>query len=132
MVETDTSFLLTRNLMRVLAINIVEAWASADAYLYWRARRALQAVHDHAHLPEHDGLEIHNDHRAFAVQVMDGACRADGSPLADADATGRAVEDLMLFSAKIMSEAWRVERLPGMLPCFESFLNPQHANPGMP
>ena len=70
MVETDTSFLLTRNLMRVLAINIIEAWASADAYLYWRARRALQAVHDHAHLPEHDGLEIHNDHRAFAVQVM--------------------------------------------------------------
>ena len=57
MVETDTSFLLTRNLMRVLAINIIEAWASADAYLYWRARRALQAVHDHAHLQEHDGLE---------------------------------------------------------------------------
>ena len=38
----------------------------------------------------------------------------------------------MLFTAKIVSEVWRAERLPGMLPCFESFLNPQHVNPGMP
>ena len=70
MIETDTSFRLTRNLMRVLAINVVEAWATADAALYWEARQALQAVHDHAHRPEHDDREVQEDHRAFAVQVM--------------------------------------------------------------
>ena len=133
MIETDTSFRLTRNLMRVLAINIVEAWASADAALYWRARRSLQAVHDHAHRPEHDDRDVQEDHRAFAVQVMERVVLIDPA-LAAADAMGRAVEDLMLllFRAKIVSEAWRAERLPGVLPCFEGFLNPQHANPDTP
>ena len=131
MIETDTSFRLTRNLMRVLSINIVEAWASADATLYWRARRALQAVHDHAHRPEHDEREVQEDHRAFAVQVMERVVLMDPA-LADADAMGRAVEDLMLllFRAKIVSEAWRAERLPGVLPCFKRFLHPDQGNPG--
>jgi glycosyltransferase involved in cell wall biosynthesis len=131
MIETDTSFRLTRNLMRVLSINIVEAWASADATLYWRARRALQAVHDHAHRPEHDEREVQEDHRAFAVQLMERVVLMDPA-LADADAMGRAVEDLMLllFRAKIVSEAWRAERLPGVLPCFKRFLHPDQGNPG--
>ena len=131
MIETETSFRLTRNLIRVLSINIVEAWASADATLYWRARRALQAVHDHAHRPEHDEREVQEDHRAFAVQVMERVVLMDPA-LADADAMGRAVEDLMLllFRAKIVSEAWRAERLPGVLPCFKRFLHPDQGNPG--
>ncbi|QNJ01881.1 glycosyltransferase [Synechococcus sp. PROS-U-1] len=131
MIETETSFRLTRNLMRVLSINIVEAWASSDATLYWRARRALQAVHDHAHRPEHDEREVQEDHRAFAVQVMERVVLMDPA-LADADAMGRAVEDLMLllFRAKIVSEAWRAERLPGVLPCFKRFLHPDQGNPG--
>ena len=133
MIEKDTSFRLTRNLMRVLSINTIEAWASADASLYGRARRALQVVHDHAHRPEHDEREVQEDHRAFAVEVMERVVLLDPS-LADADASGRAVEDLMLllFRAKIVSEAWRVERLPGVLPCFKGFLNSHHANPGTP
>ena len=39
--------------------------------LYWQARQALQAVHDHAHRPEHDDREVQEDHRGFAVQVME-------------------------------------------------------------
>jgi len=133
MIETDTSFRLTRNLMRVLAINIVEAWASADAALYRQARQALQAVHDHAHRPEHDDREVQEDHRAFAAQVMERVAQIDPA-LGHSAAMGCAVEDLMLllFRAKIVSEAWRAERLPGVLPCFKGFLNPDHSNPGMP
>ena len=133
MIETDTSFRLTRNLMRVLAINSVEAWASADADLYRQARQALQAVHDHAHRPEHDEREVQEDHRAFAVQVMERVALMDPA-LGDSDARRRAVEDLMLllFRAKIVSEAWREERLPGVLPCFQGFLDPHRATPGMP
>ena len=133
MIEIDTSFRLTRNLMRVLAINVVEAWATADAALYREARQALQAVHDHAHRPEHDDREVQEDHRAFAVQVMQRVALID-PVLSDAVARRRAIEDLMLllFRARIVSEAWRAERLPGVLPCFEGFLNAQHANPGMP
>ena len=133
MIETDTSFRLTRNLMRVLAINVVEAWATADAALYREARQALQAVHDHAHRPEHDDREVQEDHRAFAVQVMQRVALID-PVLSDAVARRRAIEDLMLllFRARIVSEAWRAERLPGVLPCFAGFLNTQPANPGMP
>ena len=119
--------------MRVLAINVVEAWASADAALYRESRQALQVVYDHAHRPEHDNREVHEDHRAFAVQVMQRVALID-PVLSDAVARRRAIEDLMLllFRARIVSEAWRAERLPGVLPCFAGFLNTQPANPGMP
>ena len=125
MIETDTSFRLTRNLMRVLAVNIVEAWATADADLYWSARQALQTVHDHAHRPEHDEREVQEDHRAFAVQVMARVALIDPG-LGPTEAKQRAAEDLMLllFRAKIVSEAWRAERLPGVLPSFQAFLSP--------
>ena len=130
MIETDTSFRLTRNLMRVLAVNIVEAWATADADLYWSARQALQTVHDHAHRPEHDEREVQEDHRAFAVQVMARVVLIDPG-LGASEAKRRAVEDLMLllFRAKIVSEAWRAERLPGVLPSFQAFLSPSESTP---
>ena len=130
MIETDTSFRLTRNLMRVLAVNIVEAWATADADLYWSARQALQTVHDHAHRPEHDEREVQEDHRAFAVQVMARVALIDPG-LGPSEAKRRAVEDLMLllFRAKIVSEAWRAERLPGVLPSFQAFLSPSESTP---
>ena len=133
MIETDTSFRLTRNLMRVLAINALEAWASVDVALYWQARQALQAVHDHAHRPEHDDREVQEDHRGFAVQVMDRVVLIDPA-LADVAARRRAAEDLMLllFRAKIVNEAWRAERLPGVLPCFEGFLKPHPATSSSP
>ena len=133
MIETDTSFRLTRNLMRVLAINALEAWASADVALYWQARQALQAGHDHAHRPEHDDREVQEDHRAFAVQVMKRVALIDPA-LADVAARRRATEDLMLllFRAKIVNEAWRAERLPGVLPCFEGFLKPHPATSTTP
>ena len=133
MIETDTSFRLTRNLMRVLAINVVEAWATADAALYRESRQALQVVHDHAHRPEHDNREVLEDHRAFAVQVMQRVVLIDPT-LGDAVAMKGAVEGLMLllFREEIVSEAWQVERLALVLPCFEGFLNTQSANPGTP
>ena len=133
MIETDTSFRLTRNLMRVLAINVVEAWASADAALYRESRQALQVVYDHAHRPEHDNREVHEDHRAFAVQVMQRVALIDPT-LENADAMKGAVEGLMLllFREEIVSEAWQVERLPRVLPCFKGFLNTQRANPSTP
>ena len=119
--------------MRVLAINALEAWASADAALYWEARQALQVVHDHAHRPEHDDREVQEDHRAFAVEVMERVTQIDPA-LVDVAARRRATEDLMLllFRAKIVSEAWRAERLPGVLPCFEGFLDPHAATSSMP
>ena len=133
MIETDTSYRLTRNLMRVLVINVIEAWASADAALYWEARQALQVVHDHAHRPEHDDREVQEDHRAFAVEVMERVTQIDPA-LVDVDARRMATEDLMLllFRAKIVSEAWRAERLPGVFPCFKGFLDPHAATSSMP
>ena len=119
--------------MRVLAINVVEAWASADAALYRESRQALQVVYDHAHRPEHDNREVHEDHRAFAVQVMQRVALIDPT-LENAAAMKGAVEGLMLllFREEIVSEAWQVERLPRVLPCFKGFLNAQRANPGTP
>ena len=133
LIETDTSFRLTRNLMRVLAINVLEAWASENVALYWQARQALQAVHDHAHRPEHDDREVQENHRGFAVQVMERVALIDPA-LADVATKQRALEGLMLllFREEIVNEAWQAERLPGVLPCFEGFLTPHPATSSTP
>ena len=129
----DASFRLTRNLMRVLVINILEAWASTDAMLYWEARQALQVVHDHAHRPEHDHREVQEDHRAFSIQVMDRVVQIDPARV-ETDAMRRAVEDLMLllFHGEILGASWRAELLPSVLPCFVGFLNHPNGKAGMP
>ena len=74
---------------------------------------------------EHDQREVQEDHRTFAVQVMARVALIDPG-LGPTEAKQRAAEDLMLllFRAKIVSEAWRAERLPGVLPSFQAFLSP--------
>ena len=76
---------------------------------------------------------MQEDHRAFAVQVKERVALMDPA-LADVAARRRATEDLMLllFRAKIVNEAWRTERVPGGLPCFEGFLEPHPATSSTP
>ena len=77
--------------------------------------------------------KVQEDHRAFAVQVMERVALMDPA-LADVSARRRATEDLMLllFRANIVNEAWRAERLLGVLPCFEGFLKPHQATSSTP
>ena len=129
----DASFRLTRNLMRVLVINVVESWASSDSSLYWQARQALQIVHDHAHLPEHDDREGQEDHRAFAVEVMDRVVRIAPSGV-NSHSMRKSVEDLMLlmFHGQIIDPFWRAEKIVHLLKYFEGFLSSPDANVNTP
>ena len=97
------------------------------------ARQALQAVHDHAHRPEHDDRKVQEDHRGFADQVMERVALIDPA-LADVATMRWALEGLMLllFREEIVSKAWQAERLPGVLPCFEGFLTPRPATSSTP
>ena len=129
----DASFRLTRNLMRVLVINVVESWASSDSSLYWQARRALQIVHDHAHRPEHDDRETQEDHRAYAADVMDRVVTIASSG-ANSHSILMSVEDLilLLFHGQIVDSFWRDEKLAHLLKYFEGFLNFPGANVSAP
>ncbi|HJN32958.1 MAG TPA: glycosyltransferase [Prochlorococcus sp.] len=70
-IDRDTSFRLTRNLMRCLTIDVLEAWRLGDQSLYQRARQRLVLVVDHCHQFIHDESSAQEDHRGFAKALLE-------------------------------------------------------------
>ena len=69
-IDTDTSFRLTRNLMRCLVIDVLEAWRLGDQSLYQQARQRLARVEKHCHQSLHDVNNAQEDHRGFAQALL--------------------------------------------------------------
>ena len=70
-IDRDTSFRLTRNLMRCLTIDVLEAWRLGDQSLYQGARQRLVLVVDHCHQSIHDESNAQEDHRGFAKALLE-------------------------------------------------------------
>ncbi|KGG26661.1 MULTISPECIES: glycosyltransferase [unclassified Prochlorococcus] len=70
-IDSDTSFRLTRNLMRCLTIDVLEAWRLGEQSLYQRARQRLARVRDHCHQSIHDESNAQEDHRGFAKALLE-------------------------------------------------------------
>tara|TARA_B100001964_G_scaffold219836_1_gene262331 strand:+ start:2283 stop:4523 length:2241 start_codon:yes stop_codon:yes gene_type:complete len=80
-IDRDTSFRITRNLMRCLAIDVLEAWRLGDRNLYFQARGRLTLVFEHCYQSCHDSSSAQEDHRGFAealLQVVDSLQDAIG------------------------------------------------------
>ncbi len=69
-IDTDTSFRLTRNLMRCLVIDVLEAWRLGDQFLYQQARQRLARVEKHCNQSLHDASNAQEDHRGFAKALL--------------------------------------------------------------
>ena len=70
-IDTDTSYRLTRNILRVLQINVLEAWFHGDVDLMERTCTAITCVHDHCHRPLFDQQSAQENHRGYAEAVLE-------------------------------------------------------------
>lgn len=70
-IDADTSYRLTRNILRVLQINVLEAWFHGDAALLQRTGAAIARVHDHCHRPLFDQQSAQENHRGYAKAVLE-------------------------------------------------------------
>ena len=70
-IDADTSYRLTRNILRVLQINVLEAWFHGDEDLMQRSCVVITRVHDHCHLQEFDQQSAQENHRGYAEAVIE-------------------------------------------------------------
>lgn len=70
-IDADTSYRLTRNTLRVLQIDVLEAWFHGDADLMQRTATAITRVHDHCHRQLFDQQSAQENHRGYAEAVFE-------------------------------------------------------------
>ena len=126
-IDADTSYRLTRNILRVLLINVLEAWTQHEPALMQRTVRMIERVHDHCHRRLFDQQSAQENHRGFADAVLSRVQRLEQAQL-QRDGVGTAEEALpslmllMLKSEQVLaSEAIRQKRLTNVLPLFSPY-----------
>ena len=127
-IDADTSYRLTRNILRVLLINVLEAWTERDPALMQRTARVIERVHHHCHRGLFDQHSAQENHRGFADAVLARVQRLEQAQL-QSDKEGaveEALPSLMLLMLKdereLASEAIRQDRLTNVLPLFSPYL----------
>ena len=127
-IDADTSYRLTRNILRVLLLNVMEAWTQHDPALMQRTARVIARVHHHCHQGVFDQQSAQENHRGFADAVLERVQRLEHAQH-QSDAVGAAEEalpSLMLLMLKsereLASQAIRQERLNKVLPLFTPYL----------
>ena len=128
LIDADTSYRLTRNILRVLLLNVLEAWLQHDPALMQRTARQIARVHHHCHRGVFDQQSAQENHRGFADAVLQRVQRLERAQH-QSDAVGAAAEalpSLMLLMLKsereLSSDAIRQARLNKVLPLFRPYL----------
>ncbi|MCT0198465.1 hypothetical protein KQ313_02020 [Synechococcus sp. CS-1325] len=78
-IDRDSSYRLTRNLMRCLAIDALQAWYLQDAENWQRALLRLRRAHDHCQEPIFDQSNAQEDHRGFAREMLQAVAIVEAS-----------------------------------------------------
>ncbi|WP_413324221.1 glycosyltransferase [Synechococcus sp. MIT S9503] len=127
-IDADTSYRLTRNILRVLLVNVLEAWTQHDHALMQRSSRVIARVHNHCHRRVFDQQSAQENHRGFAdavlerVQLLEHA-QHRGDSAGDAEEALPSLMLLMLKSEReLVSELIRQEHLNKVLPLFSPYL----------
>ena len=129
-IDADTSYRLTRNVLRVLQITVLDAWLLGDAALLHRSKAAIKRVHDHCHRQQFDRQVAQENHRGYAVavlqrlstleQVSTGAKAPTERRMGDLEQ--EAVESLLVLMLRserdLTPEQIRQERIRDVLPLF--------------
>ncbi len=116
MINRGTSYRLTRNLMRCLLIDVLEAWRLGDQSLYYQARQRLARVEEYCHLSIHDNNNAREDHRGFAkalIKEVDSLERLIISPQRES----QHIHELLRLMIKNKDPS-----LDGVLPLFPDYL----------
>ena len=57
-------------MLRVLQVTVLDAWLHGDAVLLHRSKAAIKRVHDHCHRQQFDRQVAQENHRGYAVAVL--------------------------------------------------------------
>lgn len=109
-IDPESSYRATRNFMRGLAIEALEAWRLQDRDRFLLAAQRLRQVHDHCHKPSFDRSVAQEDHRGFAREIMAALAKAEGATLAEQER----VEPLATLIIKATYEDRFVVKIRGM------------------
>jgi hypothetical protein len=82
-IDPESSYRATRNFMRGLSIEVLEAWRLQDRDRFLRAAQRLRKVHDHCMKPTFDKSVAQEDHRGFAREILEAISKAEGATLAE-------------------------------------------------
>ena len=96
LIERETSYRMTRNLMRALSIDVFEACRTRDPKRLHQARLRLQRQAEHCQKSCHDENPAQEDHRGFAVGMMTAVERLE-LDLQNGVEVSDALRDLMLL-----------------------------------
>ena len=69
-IDRETSYRMTRNIMRTLSVDVFEAWRTCDPERFKRARIRLERYSAYCHDSCHDRNPAQEDHRGFATKMM--------------------------------------------------------------
>lgn len=111
-IDPESSYRATRNFMRGLSIEALEAWRSQDRDRFLRAAQRLRQVHDHCHHPTFDRSVAQEDHRGFAREILGAISQAEGATLAEQER----VEPLATLIIKATYEDRFVAKIREMFP----------------
>ncbi|MCT4364872.1 MAG: hypothetical protein N3Z29_08175 [Synechococcaceae cyanobacterium MAG-AL1] len=78
-IDPDSSYRLTRNLMRCLAIEALQAWYLQDIEMWQHASLRLRRIHDHCYQAIFDRSNAQENHRGFAKEMMLAVANVEGS-----------------------------------------------------
>ena len=127
-IDADTSYRLTRNILRVLLINVLEAWTRHDPALMQRTALVIERVRHHCHRSLFDQQSAQENHRGFADAVLERVqCLEHAQEQSDlSGAAEEALPTLMLLMLRsereLANEAIRQEHLKNVLPLFSPYL----------
>ena len=131
-IDADTSYRLTRNTLRVLQINVLEAWFHGDADLMQRTAAAITRVHDHCHRQRFDQQSAQENHRGYAeavirqTSVLQKAVDAQTQPPEPLSvAESEAISSLMVLIVRserdLAPEQVRQQRFLDVIPLFGAY-----------
>lgn len=109
-IDQESIYRATRNFMRGLSIEALEAWRLQDRDRFLLAAQRLRQVHDHCHKSRFNRSVAQEDHRGFAREMLAAIAKAEGATLAEQER----VEPLATLIIKATYEDRFVAKIRGM------------------
>jgi hypothetical protein len=121
-IDPDTSYRLTRNALRVLLINVLEAWGRTDQALLQRVQLQIERLNAHCHQARFDQQCAQENHRGYAESVVALVQQVQVAMAEGRLAPKEPLQSLMLLMIRsereLATASIREEHLQTVLPLF--------------
>ncbi|QBE67804.1 Glycosyltransferase [Synechococcus sp. WH 8101] len=122
-IDPDTSYRLTRNSLRVLSLNVIEAWRTKDHALLQQALQPMERLRVHCEQECFDDQSAQENHRGFADAMVQLSHELEAALPGDGLEAVRSLLVLMIRSERELSTEERRQRFADQIePLFRAYL----------